>query len=314
MAFNFKAVWHKVQLTRHQMHYPATHGQLASPLLKKPCILPMTEHSRNSLGSYTSDFSCWEVLIAALCQADRPGKTVTISSWNSILWKASQCLLPKANKPFRQARQHLSAVDELIVRIWMLPGHTTLIAKADTITTPWSSPGSHTYQATSTVDSLLARNRLCDIDQMVLVCRQCQDHLPLQPNELIVCKARQLRRFQEIATDFCYYVGKYYLIVIDIYTHWPTIISMGWWHAEYYGTTGGLYIHSLLVSRNLPFHAALISFSLILLLPLLSHGFGGSVVRTLGVGTPTLWQTLKGLSQWTAGLYPTIIHLGSLSC
>jgi len=42
-----------------------------------------------------------------------------------------------------------------------------------------------------------------------------------------VCKAKPLRPFQEIAADFCYYAGKYYLIVVDTYTDWPTIIPMG---------------------------------------------------------------------------------------
>ena len=33
--------------------------------------------------------------------------------------------------------------------------------------------------------------------------------------------------FQEVAADFYYHAGKFYLIIVDCYSHWPTIILVG---------------------------------------------------------------------------------------
>ena len=62
---------------------------------------------------------------------------------------------------------------------------------------------------------------------MILACKQCQDHLPSQPKEPIIFKPKLLQPFQEIAADFYYHAGKYYLVVVDSHTDWPTIIPMG---------------------------------------------------------------------------------------
>ena len=35
------------------------------------------------------------------------------------------------------------------------------------------------------------------------------------------------RPFQELAADFCSYVAKNYLVLVDCYTYWPTIVPMG---------------------------------------------------------------------------------------
>lgn len=66
-----------------------------------------------------------------------------------------------------------------------------------------------------------------DIDNRVYACKRCQDQLPSQQKEPIVTKPRPQRPFQEIAADFCYHAGRFYLIVVDCYTDWPTIIPMG---------------------------------------------------------------------------------------
>ena len=44
-----------------------------------------------------------------------------------------------------------------------------------------------------------------DIDTMVLACKQCQDHLPSQPQELIIFKLQPSCPFQKVAADFCYH-------------------------------------------------------------------------------------------------------------
>ena len=66
-----------------------------------------------------------------------------------------------------------------------------------------------------------------DVDNVVSSCSQCQDHLPSNAQEPIVFKPRSARPFQEVAADFCYHAGRSYLIIIDCYSDWPTIILMG---------------------------------------------------------------------------------------
>ena len=40
-------------------------------------------------------------------------------------------------------------------------------------------------------------------------------------------KSSHMALFQEVAADFYYHAGKFYLIIVDCYSHWPTIILMG---------------------------------------------------------------------------------------
>ena len=65
-----------------------------------------------------------------------------------------------------------------------------------------------------------------DIDNLILTCQQCQDHLPSITKEPITLKERPLRPFQEIAIDLCSYAGHDYLITVDCYTDWPDITPM----------------------------------------------------------------------------------------
>ena len=66
-----------------------------------------------------------------------------------------------------------------------------------------------------------------DIENLIVSCKQCQDHLPSQRKEPIIMKPRPSRPFQEIAVDFCSYAGQNFLITVDCYTDWPDIIHMG---------------------------------------------------------------------------------------
>ena len=65
-----------------------------------------------------------------------------------------------------------------------------------------------------------------DIDNTILTCKQCQDHLPSNTKEPIIQKPTPERPFQEIAVDLCSYAGRTYLIIVDCYTDWPAIISL----------------------------------------------------------------------------------------
>ena len=66
-----------------------------------------------------------------------------------------------------------------------------------------------------------------DIDNVVLSCKQCQDHPTSHPKEPLVQKPKPHRPFQKTAVDFCLHAGHDFLIVVDYYTDWPDIIHMG---------------------------------------------------------------------------------------
>ena len=65
-----------------------------------------------------------------------------------------------------------------------------------------------------------------DIDNTILSCQYCQDHLPSHLKEPIIQKLRPERPFQEIAIDLCSHAGHTYLIIVDCYTDWPAVITL----------------------------------------------------------------------------------------
>ena len=66
-----------------------------------------------------------------------------------------------------------------------------------------------------------------DIDNIILSCQLCQDHLSSHPKEPLIQKPKLLRPFQEVAADYCSYGGKQCLILVDCFTDWPEVIPMG---------------------------------------------------------------------------------------
>ena len=66
-----------------------------------------------------------------------------------------------------------------------------------------------------------------DIDNIILACKQCQEHLPSNPREPITIKPRPGRPFQELAADFCSYASQDFLILVDCYSDWTDVIHMG---------------------------------------------------------------------------------------
>ena len=65
-----------------------------------------------------------------------------------------------------------------------------------------------------------------DINNTILSCKHCQDHLPSHAREPIVQKPRADRPFQEIAIDLCSHAGHTYLIIVDCHTDWPADIPL----------------------------------------------------------------------------------------
>jgi len=66
-----------------------------------------------------------------------------------------------------------------------------------------------------------------DIDNLISQFQQYQSHAPTNPKEPMLIKPRPSRPFEELAADFCYHAGHCYLIIVDCYTDWPTIVPMG---------------------------------------------------------------------------------------
>ena len=66
-----------------------------------------------------------------------------------------------------------------------------------------------------------------DIEQHIADCKFCQDSLSSHPREPIISKPRPSRPFQQIAADFAYHGGQYFLVVVDCLTDWPHVFQMG---------------------------------------------------------------------------------------
>ena len=66
-----------------------------------------------------------------------------------------------------------------------------------------------------------------DIDNIVSQCTQCQVHRPSNTREPMIAKPLPPRPFKELAADFCYHGGQCYLVIVDCYTDWPTVVPMG---------------------------------------------------------------------------------------
>ena len=64
------------------------------------------------------------------------------------------------------------------------------------------------------------------IDNVILSCKQCQDHLPSNPKEPIIQKPQPARPFQEIAVDLCSHAGRTYLVIVDCLT--DSVADPGW--------------------------------------------------------------------------------------
>ena len=129
--------------------------------------------------------------------------------------------LPESCRWYWNVREHLSVDDGLIVY-----GCCLIIPSAmrqEVFTPLWLTPGVK-QQACLMVYWPEIDN---DLDNIILACQLCQDHLPSHPKELLIQKPKPLQPFQVIAADYCSYGGKQFLILIDCFTDWPEIIPTG---------------------------------------------------------------------------------------
>jgi len=115
-------------------------------------------------------------------------------------------MLPEECKAYWQIRQHLSIEDDLVVYGCCLliphPMHAKVLSQ---LHNAHQGP-THTKQRAHL--TVYWPGKDCDIDRVILTCKQCQDHLPSHPKEPIIMKPKPSRPFQEIAADFCYHAGR----------------------------------------------------------------------------------------------------------
>ena len=133
--------------------------------------------------------------------------------------------LAEACRRFWNVREHLSVDDGLIVHGCRLLIPTTM--------RPQVLSDLHDAHQGSVRTKQRARLTVYwpgidnDIDNIILSCQLCQDHLPCHPKEPLIQKPKPLQPFQEIAVDYCTYSGQQFLIIVDCFTDWPEIIPMG---------------------------------------------------------------------------------------
>ena len=146
--------------------------------------------------------------------------------WQFILngFPQHRSQLPECCKRYWTIRDHLTIDDNLIVN-----GCRLLIP---TRMRPQVLTQLHESHQGSVRTKLRARLSVYwpgidnDIDNIILACQQCQDHLPSNTKEPIIQKPQPERPFQEIAVDLCFHAGDTYLIIVDCFTDWPAIKSL----------------------------------------------------------------------------------------
>ena len=226
MSYNFTAEWCKGStndapdaLSRSPVSDP-----LPSDTLAELDIFNQSDMSLTEIRAITSESSPSPHLdtLRKAAQEDNEYQKLRHIILNGFPDHRSQ--LPDPCKCYWNVREHLTLDDDLIVN-----GCRLLIP-----TKMHKQVLSQLHEAHQGSVRTKQRARLSvywpgignDIDNTILTCKQCQDHLPSNIKEPIIQKPTPERPFQEIAVDLCSYAGRTYLIIVDCYTDWPAIISL----------------------------------------------------------------------------------------
>ena len=132
--------------------------------------------------------------------------------------------LPESCRRFWNVREHLSIDDGLIVHGCRLLIPTSMRQQVLSDLHDSHQGSVHTKQRARLTVYWPGMDN--DIDNVIVSCQLCQDHLPSHPKEPMIQKPKPLRPFQEIAADYCSYGGRQFLILVDCFTDWPEIIPM----------------------------------------------------------------------------------------
>ena len=227
MAYNFNAIWCK-----------GTNNKAPDALSRSPVREPQP---KELLAEYDED-SVPELSISEIRAVSSEGiESIRLQELRQQALQDNeyQCLrqvimkgfpdhrsqMPELCRRYWQVRHHLTIDDELIVYGCRLaipsPMRRTILAELHR-----GYQGIvHTKQRASLTLYWPGINN--DIENMITACKQCQDHMPSNPKESLQPKPRPSYPFQEVAADFCQHAGRYYLIIVDCNSDWPTIVPMG---------------------------------------------------------------------------------------
>ena len=227
MAYNFNAVWCK-----------GTNNKAPDALSRSPVREPQP---KELLAEYDED-SVPELSISEIRAVSSEGiESIRLQELRQQALQDNeyQCLRQVIMKGFPD---HRSQMPELCRRYWQIRHHLTiddeLIVYGCCLVIP--SPIRRTiltelHRGHQGIVQTKQRASLTlywpginnDIENMITACKQCQDHIPSNPKEPLQPKPRPSYPFQEVAADFCQHAGRYYLIIVDCYSDWPTIVPMG---------------------------------------------------------------------------------------
>ena len=226
MGYNFTAEWLKGSnnsapdaLSRNPTSDPSPHDILAElDILNQPEISISEIRATSATGHISSHLD----MLRRTAKEDAEYQQLCQFILNGFPDHRSQ--LPDPCKRYWIARDHLTIDDDLIVHgcrllipVKMRPHILTQLHE--------SHQGSVRTKQRARL-SVYWPGIDNDIDNIILACQQCQDHLPSNPKEPIIQKPKPDRPFQEIAIDLCSHAGRTYLIIVDCFTNWPAIISL----------------------------------------------------------------------------------------
>ena len=205
----------------HLTHYRET--QCTNPKHKK--LLPSA--TRDPTQPYPSRRSEPSSLIASgsRTSAGRPTMTRNTSYFERLSSRAFQNIAFKYQKHASPIRHHLTVEDDLITH-----GCRLLIPRKmrrDVLSQLHESHQGSVRTKQRAHLTVYWPGIDTDIDNTIQSCKKCQDVLPSNVREPMMTKPKPERPFQEIAGDLCSYAGVNYLILIDIFTDWPSIQPMG---------------------------------------------------------------------------------------
>ena len=225
MGYNFTAQWLKGSnnhapdaLSRNPVSDPSHHDMLA-----EIDVLNQPEISISEIRATTTTVCTTPCLdtLRKIAKEDAEYQQLQQLILNGFPDHRSQ--LPDSCKRYWAARDHLTIDDDLIVH-----GCRLLIPismRSQVLSTSRFHQGSVRTKQRAHL-SVYWPGIDNDIDNTILACQQCQDHLPSNSKEPIIQKPRPDRPFQEISVDLCSHAGCTYLIIVDCFTDWPAIISL----------------------------------------------------------------------------------------
>ena len=227
MAYSFKAEWCK-----------GTTNSAPDALSRNPVMEP---HKTELIAEYDEDNTPEPTMSEIRAMSNEGSESLRLQELRqqALQNEEYQCLRHVIMKDFPD---HRSQVPELIRRYWQVRYHLTidddLIVNGCRLVIPSPMRKSILDQLHRGHQGIVRTKQRAhltaywpgidnDIENMVIACTMCQDHLPSNPKETIQQKSKPSLPFKEIAADFCQYAGRYYLVIVDCYSDWPTIVPMG---------------------------------------------------------------------------------------